>query len=855
MRPNAWPQLEFAPVTEAEHGLTSRVISRYPSSEAIIHIPSVATLTTVAGGTSNPDYIEVSELKDWFLDAKEGNDEVVVEETSTGFELYGAGDSDTLTAMGDVADAMIKGGAAADYITIKGATTNTSVYGGKAADSITFDRAVVGGVVYGDTNKDTITFTDKVSGGTIVDGGADDDSLTFNKRITSVTVRGGAARDAISVAESLDSLVDAGGDNDNLSISGSHSNLIAKGGEGADTLDLTLAGTGNRFYGGKDNDSIKIDTAAAVAVHGDNDNDTIEIASVVSGASVFGGDGADTLSLTAARAGSELVAKGNSGNDKIDGATSESDETIFGGQGNDTIISSADGSRTYYGDKGDDVISIGTNEASMVSGGEGADSINVNTVVTAADEKFHTVIGGAGVDTIVAAGSTDAKYATSLQYSSFAEFFTAGDVVDSITVGDGTYVKANVAEALSFIDIDSFDRVTMSAGTDGKRTIAAEGLIIATTDAVTTGSSIVFDSSAEDYIAGIDLSASATTAGSLIDNSAGNGATQGMILKGTEGDNTILGGDGADQITGGSGGDSLTGGEGADTIDAGTEGTDILVGGDGDDYLDLNTDLSKDDLITGGDGTDTIAFSHKSASTNILDRVSEVEVVKLENAKDNASITLLDTTIASGKSLTVTTNNASFTGKLTFNASAETDGSVNVTGGASADTITGSAGADTFNGGGGVDSITGGLGIDFYDFSTVANWGDTITDYGKSTATANAQNTTALSNEAISLNGEALAFSDAAISSNANSAIVGSYTPPSGDNASTFNATALKSGTTAAPAVVDQAYAQFLYNTDTGVLSFDADGTGTNNTAVTVATLLNGATAPTLTSTDLVIFA
>ena len=69
------------------------------------------------------------------------------------------------------------------------------------------------------------------------------------------------------------------------------------------------------------------------------------------------------------------------------------------------------------------------------------------------------------------------------------------------------------------------------------------------------------------------------------------------------------------------------------------------------------------------------------------------------------------------------------------------------------------------------------------------------------------------------------------------------------------NATALKSGTTAAPAVVDQAYAQFLYNTDTGVLSFDADGTGTNNTAVTVATLANGTTVPTLTSTDLVIFA
>ncbi|QNJ15649.1 cell surface protein required for swimming motility [Synechococcus sp. A18-40] len=740
MRPNAWPQLEFTPVTEAEHGLTSRVISRYPSSEAIIHIPSVATLTTVAGGTSNPDYIEVSELKDWFLDAKEGNDEVVVTETSTGFELYGAAGIDTLTAMGDVSDALIKGGAATDEITIEGASSNSSVYGGKAADTISFERAVVGGVVSGDTSTDKISFTEKVSGGAVIDGGADDDTIEFGGRITNVTVQGGAARDSIVVSESLDSLVDGGVDNDKLDFSGGHSNLIAKGGEGADTLVLegTVSGTGNRFYGGKDNDSIEIQTGAAVAVHGDNEDDKITLSAVKSAASVFGGAGIDTLNLSAALADSTLTAKGNAGNDDIDGSNAEADETIYGGQGDDNISGTGNGSRSYYGDKGDDVIFIGSNEASMASGGEGADTIRFDTVVTAADEKFHTVSGGAGIDSISVEGAViatwdpetidDTKNITSLQYASAAEFFTAGDVVDEILIDNGTFVKADVAEALTFIDIDSFDRVQMSAGADGKRDVLLEGLVIATTDAATSGSSIVFSKDVDDYLAGVDLSASAATAGSLIDNSAGNGL--GMILKGTEGDNTIKGGSGADYIVGGSGADTLTGGDGADSIDAGTEGTDTVDGGAGDDYIDLGTDMSKTDLISGGDGDDTLAFNHKSGSTDILDRVSAVEAIKLENTSTDASITLVDTTIAAGDTLTVTTTSTQ-TFKLTFNASAEKDGKLNVTGAAGADTITGGDLDDTIAGGKGADSLTGGSGADTFVLQTTQalNGTDIITDF------------------------------------------------------------------------------------------------------------------------------
>jgi hypothetical protein len=111
--------------------------------------------------------------------------------------------------------------------------------------------------------------------------------------------------------------------------------------------------------------------------------------------------------------------------------------------------------------------------------------------------------------------------------------------------------------------------------------------------------------------------------------------------------------------------------------------------------------------------------------------VSGVEIIKLENGKDDASITLIDATIASGKSLEVTTLGNSFTGKLTFNASAETDGTVKVTGGAGADTITGGANADTLAGGNGIDVLTGGAGVNVFnasDVKTAAN-ADNVTDF------------------------------------------------------------------------------------------------------------------------------
>ena len=107
-----------------------------------------------------------------------------------------------------------------------------------------------------------------------------------------------------------------------------------------------------------------------------------------------------------------------------------------------------------------------------------------------------------------------------------------------------------------------------------------------------------------------------------------------------------------------------------------------------------------------------------------------------------------DTQIAAGKTLTVdasaTTGLAATAETLTFTGTAsETDGFLNITGGAGADTIVGAAAADTISGGAAADSITGGLGADSltggdagdtFVYSAVAQSSsgtalDTITDF------------------------------------------------------------------------------------------------------------------------------
>ena len=108
---------------------------------------SVATqITTVAGFTSGDDTISSDLLKDFYIDALGGDDNITLTEAASNFTIKGMGGEDLIVANSDISAAdQVKGGAADDTLDFEGSVTNVNVYGGKGADSINFDRTVVGG--------------------------------------------------------------------------------------------------------------------------------------------------------------------------------------------------------------------------------------------------------------------------------------------------------------------------------------------------------------------------------------------------------------------------------------------------------------------------------------------------------------------------------------------------------------------------------------------------------------------------------------------------------------------------------------------------------------------------------------
>lgn len=107
---------------------------------------------------------------------------------------------------------------------------------------------------------------------------------------------------------------------------------------------------------------------------------------------------------------------------------------------------------------------------------------------------------------------------------------------------------------------------------------------------------------------------------------ADSDADTALVLRGTEGDDTLQGGSGDDTIYGGAGNDSLQGGEGADilhggsgadTLDGGGAApmqVDILDGGEGDDVIML----AGTTVATGGEGADTFVITQRPAADGLL---------------------------------------------------------------------------------------------------------------------------------------------------------------------------------------------------------------------------------------------
>ena len=129
---------------------------------------------------------------------------------------------------------------------------------------------------------------------------------------------------------------------------------------------------------------------------------------------------------------------------------------------------------------------------------------------------------------------------------------------------------------------------------------------------------------------------------------------------------------------------NITGSSQADTI-AGGAGDDTIAGGADADTIILDTHLSSSDTIDGGAGTDELRFTDSGSATSDLDGVTNVETVTLGDAA--TSVTTIDALVGSGETLTLSAAALAGAKTLTWDGSAETNGSFNITGSSQADIL------------------------------------------------------------------------------------------------------------------------------------------------------------------------
>ncbi|PSF37130.1 hypothetical protein C7H19_11875 [Aphanothece hegewaldii CCALA 016] len=491
------------------------------------------------------------------------------------------------------------------------------------------------------------------------------------------------------------------------------------------------------------------------------------------------------------------VLKGLAGNDLLEGAAG--DDLLRGGAGDDYI---------YAGTANDTVI-----------GGAGYDTLQRKWIGKTTGVSFSytdpnngniqgiervVLYTGSGDDTIVSTAA--------LGYSIYdANTIYTNDGNDSITTGEGDdYISAGAGD--DYISAGAGDDY-IDAGTGNDTVIGGAG----------------FDQLYKD-------SSDQTTAVNFSYTDPEVGKIQGIesvTLRTGSGDDTIVSTAAsgypyynANTIYSNDGNDSITTGEGDDYISAG-EGDDYISSGEGDDYISSG---EGDDTVIGGAGNDQLYKDSSDQTTAVNFSYTDPEVGKIQGIE---SVTLLtgsgDDTIVSTAALgysyydaniiytydgndSITTGEgndyiSSGEGKDYISAGAGNDyiyagtGNDKIIGGGGKDYISADSGDDTLYGGNGVDTLYGGDGLDYFVFKSSTEGIDFIDDF------------TVIDDTIVVFQagfGNDL-IADAAIT--AEQFIIGT------------------AATTATQ--------RFIYNSSSGALLFDADGTG-GIAAVQLATLSTG---------------
>jgi Ca2+-binding RTX toxin-like protein len=340
--------------------------------------------------------------------------------------------------------------------------------------------------------------------------------------------------------------------------------------------------------------------------------------------------GADTLTVAATGA----VAQGDSNNDYI--SAGGENNTLIAGSGNDTLVAgyldtivAGAGNDLFVMDNEDDVIegaSSGSSNTAELAFNTGSDvysytlPTNVNTLIATegkfavsansgndslVSDTYTTIIGGSGLDTLVAEGAVDSLVAGNNNDTFVLQNPANG--ADTLTFDTGykndTVIGSYGGDVIDFGSgiLEStltFAPVTTAFGSAPSFAVSGAGGAVTLSGGLVPGalSRVTFGDGTSATIPQIF----APTGRSTITGSGGN-----YIFSSVTND-TITGGSGEDTILTWGSGDSLTAGTGGSEIYADGSG-DIVHGGSGNDDLIA---LGDDDSITGGSARDTLVAAN-----------------------------------------------------------------------------------------------------------------------------------------------------------------------------------------------------------------------------------------------------
>ncbi len=562
-------------------------------------------------------------------------------------------------------------------------------------------------------------------------------------------------------------------------------------------------------------------------------------------ADILTGDGPATRVIAGVKTviTGDNILDGGAGNDVLIGAAGN--DTLIGGLGNDTLD----------GGIGIDCADYGAATAAVVvslldgtaSGGAGNDSLQGMECVLGSrfadtltgDSGNNTLDGAAGADTLVG-GLGDDTYVV----DSLADVVTEGSdagtdwVQSSVTYTLGLNVEILSLTGSAAIDGTGNALANSLAGNSGDNIL--DGGLGADTMAGGLGNdSYVVDNAgdlvSEKSLEGTDtvLSSVTYTLGANLENLTltgstainGTGNTLSNVIMGNEGDNILNGGAGNDTVAGGAGDDSLVGGDGLDWVDysgasgavsvslaagtaSGGDGLDTLQGFEnlrGSAFADSLVGDTGNNVLDGGDGVDTMAGG-LGDDTYLVDSSADVVTELVAQGLDLVQALVSFALAPNTENLTLMGN-----------------GAISGTGNALANVVTGNAANNILDGGAGNDTLIGGAGQDQFVFSSALSASgnvDLVRDFQVHT--------------------DKLVLSQAVFARFA-AATVGQA--PSAANFVT--------GTAAL-----DANDYLIYNSSTGVLSYDADGSGTASVAVAFAKIeLNGVPPTDLSATDFIVSA